>query len=78
MSLGTIHGLQERKFWIRPTRTAGLVDVDPVVGEQVLVLDHQRDGEEVAVAQAPRGVADIDRRLGLGDANGRGVAAAMR
>ena len=23
VSLGTIHGLQERKFWIRPTRTVG-------------------------------------------------------
>ena len=40
---------------------AGLVDVDPVVGEQVLAVDHQRDGQEVAVAQAARGVLD---RLG--------------
>ena len=38
-----------------------VVDVDPVVGEQVLALDHERDGEEVPVAQAARGVADLDR-----------------
>ena len=33
---------------------ARLVDVDPVVGEQVLAVDHERDGQEVAVAQALR------------------------
>ena len=48
---GTISGDHERKFCTRPTFTARIVDVDPVVGEQVGLVDHQRDGEEVAVAQ---------------------------
>ena len=48
---GTISGDQDRKFWMRPTFTLGLVDVDPVVGEQVGLVDDQRHGEEVAVAQ---------------------------
>ena len=50
---------------------AGLVDVDPVVREQILALDHQQHGEELAVAQAAGGVADIHRRLRLGDADRR-------
>ena len=33
------------------------VDVDPVVGEQLLALEHQRDDEEVAVAQPLGGLA---------------------
>ena len=52
-------------------RHAGLVDVDPVVREQVLALDHQQHGQELAVAQAAGGVADLDRRLRLGDADRR-------
>ena len=30
---GTISGDQDLKFWMRPTFTLGIVDVDPVVGE---------------------------------------------
>ena len=57
---GTISGDQERKFCTRPTFTLRIVDVDPVVGEQVRLADHQRDGQEVAVAQRAR-VQERDR-----------------
>jgi len=29
---------------------AGLMDVDPVAGERILALDHEGNGEEIAVA----------------------------
>ena len=45
---------------MRPTFTFGIVDVDPVVGEDVLRADHQRDRQEVAIAKVDR----IRRRLG--------------
>ena len=34
------------------------MDVDPVVGEEVLAVEHERDGQEVAVAQALGGLGD--------------------
>ena len=42
----------------------GLVDVDPVVREEVLAVEHERDGEEVAVAQALGGGDDLRRGCG--------------
>ena len=50
---------------------ARVVDVDPVVREQVLAVDDQRDGEEVAVAQALRGGLDLAGGGGAGHADGR-------
>jgi hypothetical protein len=47
------------------------VDVDPVVREQVLAVDHERHGQEVAVAQALRGALDDARRGGAGEADRR-------
>jgi len=46
------------------------MDVDPVVGERVLAVDHEQHGEELPVAQTAGGVAHVERRLGLGDAHG--------
>ena len=58
---------------------ARLVDVDPVVGEQVLAVDDERDGEEVAVAQsaAPRR-RTAPARAGLAIRDDRRAAAATR
>ena len=42
------------------------MDVDPVVGEEVLAVEDERDGQEVAVAQAVGGFADLGCGLGLG------------
>jgi hypothetical protein len=47
------------------------VDVDPVVREQVLAVDHERDGEEVAVAQALGGGLDGPVGGGAGEPDGR-------
>ena len=47
------------------------MNVDPVVGEHVLVLDYQQHSQEVAVSQAAGAVTDIDGGLGLGDPDGR-------
>jgi len=44
------------------------VDVDPVVGEQVLAVDHERDCEEVAVAEALGGVDHRGARGRVGQA----------
>ena len=41
---------------------AGVVDVDPVVGEDVLTVDHQRDADEVSIAEAVGGLAHVLRR----------------
>ena len=38
-----------------------IMDVDPVVGEEIALLHHQRDGEEVAIAKRA-GVQTRDRR----------------
>ena len=56
---------------MRPTLDVGLVDVDPVVGEQVLAVEHERDGQEVAVAQALGGLDDALRGRRVGDADRR-------
>ena len=37
-----------------PDLHARLVDVDPVVGEEVGLVDDQRDGDEIAIAQLRR------------------------
>ena len=47
----TIPGLQAPKFWTRPVRSPGVVEVDPVVGERLLLRRHQGDEAEAAVAQ---------------------------
>ncbi len=49
----------------------GLVDVDPVVREQVLAVDDQRDRQEVAVAQALGRGLDRAGRGGAGEADRR-------
>ncbi len=46
---------------------AGVVEVDPVVGERLLVVDHERDQAQRAVAQAFRGLDDLLRRSGVED-----------
>src|SRR5690349_22886906 len=45
-----------------PDAHVRVVDVDPVVGEEVLALDDERDREEVAVAQAARGAEHVRDR----------------
>src|SRR5207247_10933517 len=42
-----------------PDAHRGLVDVDPVVREEVLAVDDERDGQEVAVAKTNRGLAQL-------------------
>ena len=54
MPSGTMSGDQEPKFCTRPTFTDGIVNIDPIVGEHLRRLEHQRDGDEVAVAQRSR------------------------
>ena len=48
------------------------MDVDPVVGEEVLAVDDQRDGQEVAVAQALGALHDVRRGRRVGDRRGHG------
>ena len=59
---GTIHGDHERIVLDAADAHARLVDVDPVVGEEILAVDDERDGEEVAVAKAARGFEHLLRR----------------
>ena len=47
---GTISGDHERKFCTRPTFHRRIMNVDPVVGKEIGLFHHQRDGEEVAIA----------------------------
>ena len=54
-----------------------VVDVDPVVGERVGALEHQRDGEEVAVAQ-PGGRLEHRRGRARARRSPRASAAAAR
>jgi len=56
---------------MRPTCTPRLVDVDPVVGEEVLAVEHEGDGEEVAVAQPAPGLAHLGRRERASEVHGR-------
>ncbi len=46
------------------------MDVDPVVGERIVAVDHEQHRQEFAVAQAAGRVAHLHRRLGLGDPDG--------
>ena len=78
---GTRSGDQFLKFWIRPSRTLGLVDVDPVVGKRLGPVDDQDDGQEVAVLERlgrldrPRpAAAGSWRGSGRGSAGSRGSA----
>ena len=50
----------------------GVVDVDPVVGEAVGLGDHERDRDEVAVAQRVRGRDDVGRHRRVHRAEERG------
>jgi len=50
-----------------PDAHAGVVDVDPVVGKQVLAADDQRNRQEIAVAQPAGGLEHRGRRRRVGD-----------
>ena len=61
----TMYGDHRPKFWMRPTSTDCVVDVDPVVGEADRLGHDERDGDEVAVAQRV-GRRDARRRAAAG------------
>ena len=62
------HRLAPRAKVLDPTDAhVGVVDVDPVVGEEVVAADDERDRQEVAVAQARRGRQHRGRRRRVGD-----------
>ena len=50
----TMYGDHWPKFWMRPTSTDRVVDVDPVVREPDGLGHDERDGDEVAVAERRR------------------------
>ncbi len=76
---GTIHGRPRAEVLDAADLDARLVDVDPVVREQVLAVDDQRDRQEVAVAQAlGRGLDRAGRGGALASADGARAAAATR
>ena len=54
----TMSGLQAPKFWTRPARVR-VVEVDPVVRERLVVVDHERDEAERAVPKPLRRLQDL-------------------
>ena len=65
---GTHHVGAPRAEVLNPAGAdAGVVEVDPVVGERLLVVDHERDQAQGAVAQAFGSLDDLLRRSGVED-----------